>query len=374
MPKKGEHIYKRKDGRWEGRYRNGTDLNGRAIYKSVYGKNYYEVKKKLNACEETKEAIKISSKQSPLFKDAVSLWQKTNASRYKGATALKYENLINNHILPVLGGYKLSEFNKVLLAGFMDTKLNCGRIDRSGGLSASYVRSIMLVVLEIIDFAAEENMCSVPKSKIHKPPVEKNELEILDSVTQTHLEKQLIMSPDETGVGILLSLNTGLRIGEVCALKWTDIDFENAILHIRSTVARVKDENGNGMTKLIIDKPKTKSSVRDIPIPKRLMDILVLLYEKRRSEYVISDRAGFISPRTYEYRFHKVFEKHHIKSVNYHALRHTFATRCIEHGVDVKTLSEILGHSNVSITLNTYVHSSMERKREQLEKLERVSA
>ena len=128
------------------------------------------------------------------------------------------------------------------------------------------------------------------------------------------------------------------------------------------------------MTKLIIDKPKTKSSVRDIPIPKRLMDILVLLYEKRRSEYVISDRAGFVSPRTYEYRFHKVFEKHQIKSVNYHALRHTFATRCIEHGVDVKTLSEILGHSNVSITLNTYVHSSMERKREQLEKLARVSA
>lgn len=374
MPKKGEHIYKRKDGRWEGRYRNGTDLNGKAIYKSVYGKNYYEVKKKLNACEETKEVIKISSKQSPLFKDAVSLWQKTNASRYKGATALKYENLINNHILPVLGGYKLSEFNKVLLTGFMDTKLNCGRIDRSGGLSASYVRSIMLVVLEIIDFAAEENMCSVPKSKIHKPSVEKNELEILDSITQTHLEKQLIMSPDETGVGILLSLNTGLRIGEVCALKWTDINFENAILHIRSTVARVKDESGNGMTKLIIDKPKTKSSVRDIPIPKRLMDILVLLYEKRRSEYVISDRAGFVSPRTYEYRFHKVFEKHHIKSVNYHALRHTFATRCIEHGVDVKTLSEILGHSNVSITLNTYVHSSMERKREQLEKLARVSA
>mgnify|MGYP004656918617 FL=1 len=374
MPKKGEHIYKRKDGRWEGRYRNGTDLNGRAIYKSVYGKNYYEVKKKLNACEETKEVIKISSKQSPLFKDAVSLWQKTNASRYKGATALKYENLINNHILPVLGGYKLSEFNKVLLAGFMYTKLNCGRIDRSGGLSASYVRSIMLVVLEIIDFAVEENMCSVPKSKIHKPSVEKNELEILDSITQTHLEKQLIMSPDETGVGILLSLNTGLRIGEVCALKWTDINFENAILHIRSTVARVKDESGNGMTKLIIDKPKTKSSVRDIPIPKRLMDILVLLYEKRRSEYVISDRAGFVSPRTYEYRFHKVFEKHHIKSVNYHALRHTFATRCIEHGVDVKTLSEILGHSNVSITLNTYVHSSMERKREQLEKLARVSA
>ena len=374
MPKKGEHIYKRKDGRWEGRYRDGTYRNGKAVYRSVYAQNYYDVKKKLALCEEEKETIKLSSKKHPLFKDAALLWQKSNVGRYKGATALKYENLINKHILPSLGEYRLAELNTLLLTDFMERKLTQGRIDRSGGLSPSYVRSIMLVVLEIIDFAQEENMCVVPKTKIHKPTIEKNELEILDAVSQSHLEKQLIKSPDETGIGILLSLNTGLRIGEVCALKWTDIDFKNAILHIRSTVARIKNTDGGGMTKLIIDRPKTKSSLRDIPIPKRLMDILLLLYEKRRSEYVISDRDGFVSPRTYEYRFHKVFEENKIKSVNYHALRHTFATRCIEHGVDVKTLSEILGHSDVSITLNTYVHSSMERKREQLEKLSRISA
>lgn len=374
MPKKGEHIYKRKGGRWEGRYRDGTYRNGKAIYRSIYGQNYYEVKKRLAICEEVKAATKSPSKKPPLFKDAVILWQKTNVGRYKGATALKYDNLINNHILPILGEYRLSELNTLLLTDFMDNKLTQGRIDRSGGLSSSYVRSIMLVVQEIIDFAEEENMCAVTKAKIHKPRAEKNELEILDVSSQTYLEKQLILSPDETGIGILLSLGTGLRIGEVCALRWSDIDFEKAILHIRSTVARVKNTDGTGMTKLIIDKPKTKSSLRDIPIPKRLMDILVLLYEKRRSEYVISDRDGFVSPRTYEYRFHKVFEENHIKSVNYHALRHTFATRCIEHGVDVKTLSEILGHSDVAITLNTYVHSSMDRKREQLEKLTRVSA
>lgn len=373
MPRKGERIYKRKDGRWEGRYRSGTDMNGKAIYQSVYGKNYYEVKKKLTSCVETKGTEKSPAKQSPMFRDVISLWQKTNVKRYKGATALKYENLINNHILPALGGYKVSELNKVLLAGFMAAKLNHGRMDRTGGLSPSYVRSIMLVVLEIIDFAAEENLRSVPNARIHKPPLEKNELEILDAITQSHLEKQLIAAPDKTGAGILLSLNTGLRIGEVCALKWTDIDFENAILHIRATVARVKDETGRRITKLIIDKPKTKSSLRDIPISKRLMEILVPLYKKRKSEYVISDKAGFVSPRTYEYRFHKVLEEHNVKPLNYHALRHTFATRCIEHGVDVKTLSEILGHSSVAITLNTYVHSSMERKREQLEKLSGAS-
>lgn len=374
MPTKREHIYQRKDGRWEGRYRSGIDKEGKAVYRSVYGKSYGEVKKKLSECKEKDAAVKLPSGNSLLFRDVVFLWQKTNVNRYKGATALKYENLINNHIIPVLGGYKLAEFNTFLLTDFMTEKLTNGRVDRSGGLSASYVRSIMLVVLEIIDFAAAENLCAVPKTKLRKPAPEKKEIEILDANSQRLLEKQLTQHPDETAVGILLSLNTGLRIGEVCALRWSDIDLEKAILRVRSTVARVKSSDNGKSTELIIDKPKTKTSLRDIPVPKRLMDILVSLYEKRKSEYVISDKEGFVSPRTYEYRFHRMLEKYHIRSVNYHALRHTFATRCIEHGVDVKTLSEILGHSNVAITLNTYVHSSIDRKREQLEKLTMYSA
>ena len=134
-------------------------------------------------------------------------------------------------------------------------------------------------------------------------------------------------------------------------------------------MARVRGTDGGTATRLIIDPPKTKSSLRDIPLSRQLMAVLLPLYEKRRSEYVISDKSGFVSPRTYEYRFHRVLDRCGLPSINYHALRHTFATRCIELGVDVKTLSEILGHANVSTTLNTYVHSSMERKREQLEKL-----
>lgn len=373
MLKNGECIYERKNGHWEGVYCSGTDQNGKAFYRLVYGKNYYEVKKKLSLCEETKRLIKLPPKKAPLFREAVYLWKRTNANRYKGATALKYENMINNHILPILGGYKLSAFNTFLLSEFMYNKLKQGQIDGSGGLSPSYVRSIMLILLEIIEFAAEENMCAPIKIKIHKPPIEKRELEILDINSQKRLEKQLFSYPNETGIGILISLNTGLRIGEICALRWADIDLGNAIIHIRSTVARVKDESGNGKTKLIIDKPKTKSSLRDIPISIGLKNLLTLFYEKRKSDYVVSDKSGFLSPRTYEYRFHKVLEEHHIKSINYHALRHTFATRCVEQGVDVKALSEILGHSGVSTTLNTYVHSSMEHKRKQLEKLSAIT-
>lgn len=374
MPKKGEHIYKRKDGRWEGRYRKGTDKNGKAVYRSVYGKSYSDVRKKLSVCKESREPIEPAIRKAPLFRDAVSLWQKTNINRFKGATEMKYDNLIDKHILPVLGSYKLLEINAFLLADFMNNKLQNGRIDRKGGLSPSYVRTIMLIVFEIIDFAVGEDMCPPIKTKIRKPSIEKNELDVLDVSSQARLEKHLISKPEETNIGILISLNTGLRIGEICALKWTDIDFKRAILHVRSTVTRVKSTDSSKHTKLIIDRPKTKSSVRDIPISGTLMQILILLYENHKSEYVISEKAGFVSPRTFEYRFHKVLNECQMPPINYHVLRHTFATRCVEFGVDVKTLSEILGHSNVSITLNTYVHSSMERKREQLEKLANVSA
>lgn len=184
----------------------------------------------------------------------------------------------------------------------------------------------------------------------------------------------MIHNIDETKLGILISLNTGLRIGEVCALSWDDIDFERQIFHIRSTVARVKSMDSGVNSKLIIDKPKTKSSLRDIPIPSKLLTILVSMKKQSKGKYVVSAENSFVSPRTYEYRYHKILDEYNIPSVNYHTLRHTFATRCIEVGVDVKTLSEILGHANVSITLNTYVHSSMELKRQQLEKLSILSA
>lgn len=134
--------------------------------------------------------------------------------------------------------------------------------------------------------------------------------------------------------------------------------------------SRVKSDDGSSSkSKLIIDTPKTQSSIREIPIISQLIKPLIFLYETRNSEYIISAETSFVSPRTFEYRFHTVLKKCRIASFNYHVLRHTFATRCIEGGVDIKSLSEILGHANVSVTLNTYVHSSIERKRELLEKI-----
>lgn len=371
MSKRGENIHKRKDGRWEARYRKGRNYAGNIIYGSVYGKTYREAKEKLMAISATPEDTIKPINQEHNFKEILCLWMENNRIRHKGATIKKYQYLIDRHILPDLGNLKLSQITSTVINSFLTRKMENGKLDKSGGLSASYVRSIMLIINAALKFAADEEMCQPLKSPVYKPVSQNNEITVLQIDEQKRLETHLISEIAPTQLGILISLHTGLRIGEICALAWEDVDIENRIIHVRHTVARIKstDFSEGNSSKLIIDAPKTKASNRDIPIPSVLLPILKSNCTAASSKYVVSDTKDFVSPRTYEYRYHRLLEKCGIESVNYHVLRHTFATRCIEAGVDVKSLSEILGHSNVSITLNTYVHSSMEMKRTQLEKL-----
>lgn len=375
MPKKGENIRKRADGRWEGRYKVDTPTDAKTKYHSVYGKTYKEVKDKIRLITSQPALLNEKKQQQPiLIKEVITQWLNSSKSIHKGATEVRYEYLIEKHIIPELGDVPLSSVTSSLLTNFMNRKLEHGSLNSKGTLSPSYVRSIMSVVVSVLQYAVNEGMCQPLNINLQKPCIDKRDLEVLSAFDQNRLESALIHNIDETKLGILISLNTGLRIGEVCALSWDDIDFERQIFHIRSTVARVKSMDSGVNSKLIIDKPKTKSSLRDIPIPSKLLTILVSMKKQSKGKYVVSAENSFVSPRTYEYRYHKILDEYNIPSVNYHTLRHTFATRFIEVGVDVKTLSEILGHANVSITLNTYVHSSMELKRQQLEKLSILSA
>lgn len=371
MSKKGENIHKRKDGRWEGRYKKGRDIDGRIIYGSVYGKTYREVKDKIISTIAADEPVSLKKGKDRNFCEVLNMWMENNRIRYKGATENKYQYLIDTHIMPELGNVKLSQLTAPRVNAFLQQKMESGRINDYGGLSPSYVRSIMLIINAALRFASDEQMCIPLKTPIYKPPVGKNEIPILNLEQQKKLEEYLISNLDFTNIGILVSLYTGLRIGEICALSWEDIDFNNHIIHVRHTIARVINHSSqdNSFSKLILDTPKTTASLRDIPISSKLLPLLKQMKDRAKSDFVVSDGNGFVSTRTYDYRYHSVLKKCGIPSVNYHALRHTFATRCIEAGVDVKSLSEILGHANVGITLNTYVHSSMELKRNQLEKL-----
>lgn len=372
MAKRGENIHKRKDGRWEGRYKKGKDSNGKTVYSSVYGKTYTEAKEKL-----IKTIANLNKKDNVTkdysFYEILELWKASKFRNIKGSTKLKYENTIEKHILPCLGKCKMSSMNSILLNEYISQKLESGRLDKKGGLSPTSVKSIMAIVFSTIDFAIEEKLCKPIVLSNCKISAEKKSITVLDQDEQKRLEANLLINTDKTKLGIFISLRTGLRIGEVCALKWSDIDFKNMIIHLRATVSRVKNNDGKG-TKLIIEKPKTKASIRDIPIPSDLFKVLVVMKKQSASPFVVSTNNKFVPPRTFEYRYHKILKSSNVASINFHALRHTFATRCIEKGVDVKSLSEILGHSNVSITLNTYVHSSMEYKRLQIEKLSNLSA
>lgn len=370
MPKRGENIHKRKDGRWEARYKKGIDVNGKTAYGSVYANTYREVKAKLQLKQQNLTSGFVSVKEYYTFREAACLWLKDSQLSLKGASVYRYEYLLNTHILPAFGNQRIDQITGTDINAFLATKLVSGRVDGKGGLSPTYVRSIMLVMKAVLAYAAENRMCVPLQSKISKPQAIAKELPVLTQNEQKLLVNMCLTQIDETKVCVLLSLYAGLRIGEICALEWEDLDLENCLIHVRKTVSRVSGTGENmARSTLVIAQPKTIASFRDIPICSWLVPVLKQLHSTRRSAFVASSHAGFVSPRTFDYRYHKLLRTAGVQTINYHALRHTFATRCIEAGIDVKTLSELLGHTDASITLNTYVHSSMERKRTQLELL-----
>ena len=315
-------------------------------------------------------SVSLRKSSNLLFSDVVQRWINNSAMKLKGGTKKKYIQLLQTHILPELGNLPLQDINATMVNAFLNNKLENGRLDGKGGLSPSYVRSISLIVSSVLSLAANEDFCKPLKSSINKPSVNKKELAVLSIDDQRILERHIKTNLTGTNVGIMISLYTGLRIGEICALNWEDINLNKSTLSVRHTVSRVNINNSSkSKSVLILDSPKTNASQREVPIPSPLLAIINKYKSISTSPFIVSETSTFTSPRTFEYRYHKVLSICNIQQLNYHALRHTFATRCVQAGIDIKTLSEILGHANAAITLNTYVHSSIEMKKSQLEKL-----
>lgn len=370
MSRRGENIRKRKDGRWEGRYKIGLKENGSTKYASVYGHTYSECKNKLENKRASNNINEKTKHKKQKFKDVLYLWLSITQIHVKKSTIAKYQNIIETHILSELGDFYLSDLNSNIINTFLDKKLKKGKKNCDNGLSPSYVRSIAIIIESTLKYAQKEGFCSPLSSPVLKPPIKKKQLNILTIDAQNILESILLTDMDVTKLGVYIVLQTGLRLGEICALEWDDIDLKSKIINVKNTVTRVRcDNHKNTKSELIIDSAKTESSIRKIPISSVLLPILIKMHKSAVSKYVVSDNTDFVSTRTFEYRYKSLLKKCGIDKLNFHALRHTFATRCVEAGVDVKTLSEILGHSSVSITLNTYVHPSMDNKRIQIEKL-----
>lgn len=373
MARRGENIRKRSDGRWEGRYIQSRDAVGKAKYGSVYAKTYLEVKRRLAEANSQIENKALPLKdQKKTFREVLYLWLESNRIKLKPQTYANYHYVIETHIVPCIDSVRICDVDIHLVNSLLLQKSINGRIDGTGALSPSYVKKIAFIVNSALEYAAKQKLCQSVRGEVATPQKKKQELKVLSLAEQTRLDDFLDSNFQDRDIGILLSLYTGLRIGEVCGLMCSDFNFENNTIHIRHTVERIKNigaKTGERKTALILCDAKTITSDRIIPIPPTLLPRLVMIVNKGNMFLLGGSTYRYTDPRTYQYYFNKRLKDCGLSKINFHALRHTFATRCIEAGMDIKTLSEILGHASVNITLNTYVHSSMEHKRSQIEKM-----
>lgn len=276
--------------------------------------------------------------------------------------------------MPELGKYPIELISTSFMENFVFNKLKEGRIDGKGGLSPKTTSDIMIVIKGSFNYAklyGAATKCHFERINYRKPP---SKIRVLSYQDEKKLLSVLCSDWDRYKMGVFLCLYTGIRIGELCALKWENISFAEAEIKIEHTVQRLQNEEKDTVkkTRLIITEPKSYSSFRNIPLPQFLIDA-IKPFEGETNEYVLSgDCKTIVEPRTMQYRFKAYLKKADVEYTNFHALRHTFATRCVEAGFDVKTLSEILGHSSVKITLDKYVHSSMQLKRKNMEKLKPI--
>lgn len=367
MAKRGSNIYKRKDGRFEGRVSVGFKENGKLKYRYVYGHTLAEVKEKMAQVysgQNTQEQSKIKM----TVKDISEQWLAEKKMTVKTASYSSYRNLLHNHIYPKLGGIRYTALTKQMLNRYISELLTSGRKDGRGGLSAKTVRDVIVVLKSVCSYAHNEYNISNPAENIKPPRIEKNsdEQAVLDKYERIRLEQYLMHDLNQTKIGILLCLYTGLRIGELCALKWQDVDLRHGQVSVTKTVQRISHDDGT--TEIMVGSPKSATSVRDVPIPEFVCTELIKFKGSAHS-YILSGCGTPVEPRTMQNRFKSVLKQCGIRDMNFHSLRHTYATMCIEKGFDPKALSELLGHADVSITMNRYVHSSAAMKRQYVNRL-----
>ena len=361
MCRHGENIYKRKDGRYEGRYVIGKTAQGKTRFGYVYGYQYMEVRNKLAE----QRAAFARPLPEPTVRCRVTLqewmqhWMENELlGSVKVSSYQTYRMQIHKHILPALGHLFLTQMTPVLIYEF--TEKLC-----ASGLATSTVRSVFRLLSAAMRFALDEGV-------IRKNPCRKLKIRQGDPI------EQRVLSRSEQGkvrraagecrdLSVLLSLYTGMRLGEICGLKWSDIDWEKKTITVRRTVQRLVQgctERGQ-KTLLTIGSPKSRRSYRVLPVPDFLLAKLSeLFHSDRAGEFIFGKNDRVVDPRTLQRRFSRLMEKLGLSGVHFHTLRHSFATRLLELGVDIQTVSALLGHGSARTTLDFYGHSLPEQQRQ----------
>ena len=292
------------------------------------------------------------------FSYYINLWLSQKEISVKKSTLSRYIEIVNIYIRPYFNDLYIYKINDEIVY-----KYTLDLLDKN--LSNKTVKDILVLLKQLFKYSnVDVNICL--------PKCNKKDIKVLKKEEQKIIENYICNNIDCSNFGIILSLYTGLRIGELCSLKWTNINLVNRTITITNTILRIKNfDDNSSKTKVIFNTPKSLKSLRIIPIPSQILKYLTELKNNVSSEnnYFLTNSLKYMEPRSYYYHYKKIMKILNLQSYNFHVLRHTFATRCIELGFDYKTLSEILGHSDIRITLSLYVHPSNELKIMNMEKL-----
>lgn len=367
MSKKGENIYKRKDGRWEARYIKGYDEAGKIRYGFCYGKSYREAKEKLTQTKSALLCNALPPENAGRHRLAFFCreWLLLQKGRVKESTYVKYEGIVTRHLIPKLGGCLPAALNTSIAESFKRELLE-------EGLSAGTVKNILLILRAVLGHISKQLPGVLPAIEVRYPREPRREARVLSAEEQRRVVAYLRENMDECKFGVLLALLTGLRIGELCALRWENICLSRGTIRVDATMQRLKNRDSESKTKIVISGPKSDSSLRTIPLSKNAAALCKSAGARGPSAFVLTGEARYMEPRALQYRFKRYMRDCGLDGVHFHTLRHTFATRCVEAGFELKSLSEILGHASTSITMNRYVHSSLELKRDNMDKLAAV--
>ena len=363
MCRRGENIYKRKDGRYEGRYVVGKKPDGTTKFGYILGRQYADVRMRLlqKKAELLTRPTATPLPCSPLsFSDWVSRWMNEEViGNVKPSTFQTYENIFRNHLLPFFGSTALQEITAKTVLTFIETL-------EAAGFAESTIKGAFRLLYSSMKAAQEEGL--IRKNPCRKIKIQRREGREQQVLTQSQ-QDQIRTSAGDENFPALLSLYTGMRLGEICALKWDDIDWAINTTTVKRTAQRLK-QVGSKKTMIMVGAPKTNRSHRVIPIPKFIMDLLI---EHRKvdgtSSFVFGNQGSAAEPRTIQRHFQKLLQRLGIVDAHFHTLRHTFATRLIEMGIDIRTVSDLMGHSSTKTTLDVYAHSFLENRRNAVERL-----
>ncbi|MGM0175363.1 tyrosine-type recombinase/integrase [Enterococcus sp. DIV0800] len=358
MSRRGENIYKRKDGRWEGRYPIGNKIDGKIRYRSIYGKTYQEVKIKLYPLK-IESASKMLSKgkcATPFYKWAF-YWLDSIKGDIKPSTYASYRYKLEHYIFPYIGEIALNQLEYDTLRSLVE--------EWKKKYKPSSIHVYFQLLKGCLAAAVKKSLVTLnPCREIILPKRKKSKIHALKKQEQKKLENAARTVSGQKGLPLLISLQAGLRIGEIAGLKWENIDFDNKTITVEQTYQRISIfKKRDKKTSLVYQEAKTEASKRVVPMTNELF---LKLKEKRKNsqyEFVFTSGSRPCEPRLLTYHFQNIVKKAGLFSIHFHQLRHTFATRCLEKNHDIASISRLLGHASTRMTLDVYTDSLMEQRK-----------